>query len=105
MEKEILKKALDAMPKIFTSNEFNDKAVSLGYSRAMLKRKGLSLFLRRYCKNQYHGSKTWMKNTKGTDNHNHINNNGNELTIEQQIKNIKAAGYKVYKETIQLEEI
>jgi len=49
------------MPKSFTSNEFNKKAVSNGYPKTLLQRKGLSTFIRKYADNAYEGSKTWVK--------------------------------------------
>lgn len=57
----ILEKTMEQMPNSFTSNEFNKKAISNGYPRKSIQRKGLSNFIRKYADNAYRGSKTWIK--------------------------------------------
>lgn len=57
----LLMRAFKAMPDIFTSREFNKKALSLGFPQRMLQRKGLAGFLRLHADNQGAFSKTWKK--------------------------------------------
>ena len=61
---KILEKTMEQMPNSFTSNEFNKKAISNGYPKISIQRKGLSNFIRKYADNAYEGSKTWVKKYK-----------------------------------------
>ena len=88
----ILEKTMREMPKTFTSNEFNKRALKNGYSERILKNKGLATFINIYACNGYSGSKTWTKR----ENVNYKSSNI-ELSDEQMIKHLKSKGYKIMK--------
>ena len=54
-------KTLIEMPYIFTSNQFNARAIKNGYPSKLLKSKGLAKYLHKYADNGAEFSKTWTK--------------------------------------------
>ena len=59
---EILNNAFNAMPTIFTSQEFNKEIIRLGHDKNLIRRNGgLSNYLMKYADNGSRFSKTWKK--------------------------------------------
>lgn len=90
-ENSILLKTLGEMKDVFTSNEFNKKAIKNGFNPAIIKRKGLSNFLHKHATNEYFGSKTWTKKTKS------VKRVEFNITEEEAIAFLKSKGYKILK--------
>lgn len=90
----ILEKTMNQMPKIFTSNEFNKKAVFNGYPAKKIRHKGLANFIRRYAENENYYSKTWTKNEK---NEAISTFEKKEMTVDFAIQFLKSKGFKVLK--------
>lgn len=61
---KILEKTFKQMPRIFTSNAFNKKAVENGYPRYLIKNNGTAWFLHKYADNDEERTKTWTKKAK-----------------------------------------
>jgi hypothetical protein len=94
----LLHKTLSEMPNVFTSNEFNKKAVTNGYSKTQLQKKGLGTWLKKYCDNMYGGSKTWVKKEFKDKKHKpDLYSSDNKISEEQLINYLKSKGYKVMK--------
>ena len=102
-KEEILFKTLNEMPRSFTSNAFNQRAINNGYPLESLRKQGLAYWLRKYVDNAYYGSKTWTKRTKITDYPSTTNLRENDLfsiqndDVEKAIRLLKAKGYKILK--------
>ena len=102
----ILLKTFNEMPNIFTSNEFNKRAIENGYSAIKIKRKGLSTFLRKYAENECSFSKTWTKKSylKKIDNdhksisHTDTINLYKFSSIDEIINFMKSKNFKIMKE-------
>lgn len=95
---EILQKALDKMPQQFSSNEFSDKAIRLGYPKEMISRGRLGLFLHKNCIQSPESRRMWMK--KKDDQTLHFN-----VDLETAIGLLKMKGYKIMKPKTDWEEI
>lgn len=89
---KILEKTMEQMPNSFTSNEFNKKAISNGYSKTLLQRKGLSTFIRKYADNAYEGSKTWVKRSAKEKKE---DRQYSFATFDEIISFLKSKGYKI----------
>ena len=57
----ILQKTAAEMPRIFTSNEFNRRAIKNGFPAIKIKHCGLAKFIRKFATNDERFSKTWTK--------------------------------------------
>jgi hypothetical protein len=92
---DVIKKTMDEMPKVFTSHEFNAKAIKNGYPEGLLQRKGLAKYIRKYADNGEEFSKTWTKIPvqKETKLCEYISENDTELMIFY----LKKKGYKIMK--------
>ena len=92
---ELLTKAFDSMPDVFTSSDFTKAAIKAGYPKELTIRKGLGGFLMRFADNGYEFSKTWTKKTSliKPEKKKTVPNINNE--IESAISLLKANGYKV----------
>jgi len=103
---DIIVKTINDMPDIFTSREFNIKAIANGYPERMLKGKGLAVFIARFAKNDYHRSKRWTKLTAPEFTDLKINKQTElteltefnfDLSLEKAVELLKNNGYKVMK--------
>jgi len=102
---EILEKTFRQMPHVFTSNQFNAKAIENGYPAHLLKRKGLSKFLHRHSFNGEQFSKTWTKfnkrnnysNKKESTDLSETTISSKNLSEENAITLLKSLGYKIMK--------
>lgn len=99
----ILEKTMTEMPNVFTSTDFNRRAVKNGYPSNILKRKGLSKFIRRHADNGYEFSKTWTKYTSDLKPKENIKIK-KELNIQEMITVLKSLGYKIMKPVNEWEE-
>lgn len=86
---EILEITMAQMPNVFTSNQFNSQAVKNGYPKQLLKRQGLSKFIRKYADNGVEFSKTWTKRSAARPQV--------EMTEQSMIEYLKGKGYKIMK--------
>ena len=107
----ILEKTMQEMSNVFTSHEFNKRAVKNGYPARILKGKGLANFIRKYADNFSWGSRTWIKR-EGASSPNEVSETRikrrctslpiNE--IDAAIEFLKSKGYKVMKPVSEWEE-
>jgi len=93
---EILEKTFKEMPRVFTSNEFNDAAVTNGYPKELLKN-GLARFLHKYATNGKINVKTWTKKKHRAFPGENIDPEYKFKSIEDIIKFLKSNNYKVMK--------
>jgi exonuclease III len=110
----IFEKTIEQMPDVFTSFEFNKKAVKNGYPTKLLKNKGLSRYIKKYATLEYPGAKTWSKNKKQNELFEIDINQFKEtaarfqkmqMTDEQMIQHLKAKGYKIMKPQTEWKEV
>jgi hypothetical protein len=95
---EILTKALDKMPQQFSSNEFSERAIKLGYPRQMIARGRMGLFLHKNCVQSAESKRMWeKKKDEQTLNFN--------VDLETAIGLLKMKGYKIMKPKTDWEEI
>jgi hypothetical protein len=101
----ILQKTMGEMPNVFTSQEFNKRAISNGYSERILKKKGLGDFIKQFAKNEPRG-KIWTKiegtlfEKEATDANIRptvFDQLTNDDFVEKMIMVLKSKGYKVMK--------
>ena len=57
----ILQKTAAEMPDVFTSHEFNRRAIQNGFPAIKIKHCGLAKFIRKFATNDERFSKTWTK--------------------------------------------
>jgi len=96
----ILEKTMEQMDNIFTSSQFNRKAIKNGYPPQLIKHKGLSKFISQYATNEQEYSKTWEKIIDTREKA--LSNISNELAPQifndaQMITYLKSKGYKIMK--------
>jgi len=115
----ILRQTLRQMPRMFTSNYFNKKAIENGYSAELIKHKGLSSFLHKHATISMKGGKTWYKNDPQSQ-HNDVTKSGLKPlpdnsnlershqykfdSIDEVILFLKEKGYKIMKPKTDWEE-
>jgi len=101
---ELRLEALQECPKVFSSNYFNNILKQKGVQKQIILNAKNYNFLKRYCDNQFKGSKTWVKKQKCE-----IKYNTDETSLELKIKEcanfLKKHGYKVYKQVVEYKEI
>lgn len=94
---EILEKTFAQMPKIFTSNAFNSRAVKNGYPKKLLLNNGLAWFLHKYADNDKHRTKTWVKRDTEFSYPKEVIKGYNFKDVDEIISFLKNKGYKVMK--------
>jgi len=94
---EILEKTFDQMPRIFTSNAFNSKAVKNGYPKRLLKNNGLAWFLHKYADNDKDRTKTWVKRNTAITYQTEIIKEYKFKNVDEIISFLKNKGYKIMK--------
>jgi hypothetical protein len=102
----ILRKTMDEMPNVFTSNHFNKRAILNGYPKKKIVSTGTSNFVKKLANNEYYGSKTWVKKKviiKKEYNPNHYK--AKTLTEDEAVLFLKEKGYKILKPINKWEEI
>jgi len=111
---EILKKTLSEMPLIFTSQQFNKKALENGYPTKIFNETGTGFFLRIWAKNDKIKTKTWVKISENERKKrlskslidDLVDENPNSQSqIKEAIDLLKREGYKIMKPVNQWEEI
>ena len=102
---DILNKTLDEMPDVFTSNEFNRKAVSNGYPKDRLKQTGLARYLHLHAFNDKKFKKTWTKRSKTKHQDEVRKNNYVFKSFDEIVLFLKTKGYRVMKPINQWEEL
>jgi len=99
---DILQKTMGEMPNVFTSQEFNKRAIINGYSERILRKKGLGGFIKQFAKNEPRG-KLWTK-IEPTFFEVEAPKKKDEDYIEKMISILKSKGYKVMKPVDKWEE-
>ena len=92
---EILEKTATQMPKVFTSNEFNNRAIKNGFPAIKLKHCGLGSFISKFATNDARFSKTWTKKSVPTSYADF--SSIDTMTVEQMVNSLKKKGYKIMK--------
>jgi len=100
----VLETTMNEMPLVFTSNEFNTRAIKNGYPQRLVKGKGLC-FIKEYASNEGIRSKTWTKFDKTNKTKTELLFGAPIKDVEQlaeeriqgMIKELKEKGYKIMK--------
>lgn len=95
---ENLKQALEKMPYTFTSHMFCRVAANYGLTKRDIDNGVVAYFLKQNC-NQLSSKRSWAKKTAGT------NTIFQTSTLEEAIKMVKDAGYKVMKPVNEWQEV
>lgn len=88
---DILKKTIDQMPDVFTSNQFRKQAIKNGYPVKLCK-VGFSAYLKKYADNDIFKTRTWAKKPSTK-----IQKIDAGLNEEEMILYLKNKGYKIMK--------
>ena len=104
---EILVDAFNKMPSTFTSNQFNNTAYRNGFPKNITINKVSLKFLSLNAKNQNRHSKTWTKNTAKPTNPISLLTqlDKTDYSLDDAIRIVKGAGYKIMKPTTDWNEI